>query len=119
MMTFELLLPLDFFLGQLRCGKFKLSDEFQIDFNLLHTVAVYLFGSVNNDLVDKFVYHHCGQLREVGVPLGKFHKLLHTGGVFFKRGQPLLRIRNRRLQGFLLRFVFGKQAAERFCPASL
>ena len=61
-MPFELFLPLNFFLGQLRCGKLKMPDELQINFNFLHSVAVHLFGSMDNDLVDKLVNHHRGQL---------------------------------------------------------
>ena len=39
-MPFQLLLPLDFFCRKLGRGKLKMSDEFQIDLDLLHSVAV-------------------------------------------------------------------------------
>ena len=41
-------LPLDFFLGQLRCGKLKLPDKAKVDIHFLHPVAVDLFRGVYN-----------------------------------------------------------------------
>ena len=42
----ELFLPLDLFLAQLRLWDFKLSDEIQIDVNVLHTLPVNIVRSV-------------------------------------------------------------------------
>ena len=53
--SLELLLPLDFFLGQLRCGKLKLSDKAKVNFHLLHSIAVDALRGVDNDYLNKFV----------------------------------------------------------------
>ena len=45
------LLPLDFFLGQLRCGKLKLPDKAKVDIHFLHPVTVDLFWSVYDDFL--------------------------------------------------------------------
>ena len=89
-------------------------DKLQINFNFLHSVAFHLFGSVNDDLVDKLVNHHCGQLGKVGVFSCKLHKLLHTDGIFLKRGYPLFGFCHGCLQGFLLGFIFSKQGIKAF-----
>ena len=89
-------------------------DEYQINLDLLHSVAIHLFGSMDNDLVDELVNHHRGQLGEIGVFLGKLHKLFHTDGIFLKRRYPLFRFCHGYLQGFLLGFIFSKQSIEAF-----
>ena len=86
-----------------------MSDKLQINFNFLHSVAVHLFGSVNNDLVDKLVNHHRGQLGKVGVLSCKLHKLLRTDGIelfndIVKLGNTLLVLAQPAL-GFLCRFL--------------
>ena len=69
---------------------------------------------MDNDLVDKLVNHHRGQLGKIGVFLRQLHKLLHTDGIFLKRRYPLFGFCHGCLQGFLLGFVFGKQSVEAF-----
>ena len=51
-MSLELLLPLDFFLGQLRCGKLKLPDKAKVDLHLLYPVAVDFFRGVDDDFLN-------------------------------------------------------------------
>ena len=69
---------------------------------------------MDNDLVDKLVNHHRGQFGKVGVFSRKLHKLLHTDGIFLKRGYPLFGFHHGCLQGFLLGFIFGKQGIKAF-----
>ena len=50
-MSLELLLPLDFFLGQLRRGRLKLPDKAKVNFYLLHPVAVDALWGVDDDFL--------------------------------------------------------------------
>ena len=61
------LLPLDLFLGQLRCGKLKLPDKPKVDFHLLHPVAVDTLRGMDNDFLNKLIDHGRGQLGKIGV----------------------------------------------------
>ena len=69
---------------------------------------------MNNNLVDELVNHHRSQFGKVGVFSRQLHKLLHTDGIFLKRGYPLFGFRHGCLQGVLLGFVFSKQSIEAF-----
>ncbi len=110
----KLLLPLGFLCGQLRFRQFKAPDEFQINLYFLHPIPVNLFRGVDDDLINKLVYHRRGQLRKVGVLLRQRKKLLRTVSIFLEAGQPLLRFSRRSDKGFLLRFIFRKQAVKAF-----
>ena len=111
---FELLLPLDFFLGQLRCGKLKLPDKAKVNFYLLHPVAVDALWGVDDDFLNKFVDHGRGQLGEIRVLPCQLQKLLHTGTVLCESGQPFFRFCDRGLQRFLLGFVIRQQTVKAF-----
>ena len=51
--SLELFLPLDFFLGQLRCRKLKLPDKAKVDLHLLHPVAVDALRGMDDDFFNK------------------------------------------------------------------
>ena len=110
----KLLLPFGFLCGQLRLRQIKAPDELQINLHFLHTISVNLFRGVDDDLVNKLVYHGRGQLRKVGVLLRQRKELLRTVSIFLKAGQTLLRFGNRSDKGFLLRFIFRKQTVKAF-----
>ena len=80
----KLLLPLDFFHSKFGRRKLKPTNKIKINFNLLNAVAGHLFGSVNNNLFDKFIYHNRCKLRKIGVFFRKLKKLLNVSGIFFK-----------------------------------
>ena len=80
----ELLLPLDFFFGQLRDRQLKPPDEPQIDFHLLHSVAVDLFRGVYDNFLHELVDHGRGQLGEICVLSCQLQKLLGSVGVLGK-----------------------------------
>ena len=84
-------LPLDLFLGQLRCGKLKLPDKAKVDLHLLYPVAVDFFRGVDDDFLNKLVDHGRGQLRKIGILPCQLQKLLHTGTVLCESGQPFFR----------------------------
>jgi len=111
-MSLELLLPLDFFLGQLRCGKLKLPDKAKVDLHLLHPVTVDTLRGVDDDFLNKLVDHGCSQLGEVRVLPCQLQKLLHTGGVLRKSGQLFFCFCDRGLQRFLLGFVICQQTVK-------
>ena len=56
-------LPLFFLRHQLRGREVESPDKFQIDVYLLRPVTVYLFWGVDDDPLNKLVYHRRGQFR--------------------------------------------------------
>ena len=110
----ELFLPLDFFLGQLRCRKLKLPDKAKMNFHLLHPVAVDALRGVDDDFLNKFVNHGRSQLGKIGVLPCQLQKLLHAGGVLCESGQLFFGFCDRGLQRFLLRFVICQQTVKAF-----
>ena len=109
---FELLLPLDFFHGQLRCGKLKLPDKAKVDFHLLHPVAVNFFRGVDDDFLHELVDHGRGQLGKIRVLLCQLQKLLGPVGVLRKGRHLRFHFRDGCCQRFLLRLIFRQQAVE-------
>ena len=113
-MSLELLLPLDFFLGQLRRGKLKLPDKAKVNFYLLHPVAVNALRGMDDDFLNKLIDHGRGQLGKIGVLLCQLQKLLHAGTVLCESGQLFFCICDRGLQRFLLGFVICQQTVKAF-----
>ena len=111
-MPFELLLPLDFFLGQLRCGKLKLPDKAKVDIHFLHPVAVNFFRGVDDDFLHELVDHGRGQLGKIRVLLCQLQKLLGPVGVLRKGRHLRFHFRDGCCQRFLLRLIFRQQAVE-------
>lgn len=109
---FELLLPLDFFLGQLRCGKLKLPDKAKVDIHFLHPVAVNFFRGVDDDFLHELVDHGRGQLGKIRVLLCQLQKLLGPVGVLRKGRHLRFHFRDGCCQRFLLRLIFRQQAVE-------
>ena len=109
---FELLLPLDFFLGQLRDRQLKPPNEPQMDFYLLHPVAVDLFWGMDDDLLHELVDHGRGQLGKIRVLLCQLQKLLGPVGVLRKGRHLRFHFRDGCCQRFLLRLIFRQQAVE-------
>ena len=108
----ELLLPLDFFLGQIRRGKLKLPDKSKVNFHLLYPVAVDLFRGVNDDFLHELVDHGRGQLGKIRVLLCQLQKLLGPVGVLRKGRHLRFHFRDGCCQRFLLRLIFRQQAVE-------
>ena len=113
-MPFELPLPLDFFLAQLRDRQLKPPDEPQMDLHFLHPVTVDLFRGVDDDFLNKLVDHGRGQLGEVRVLLCQLQKLLGSVGVLGKGGHLRFHFGDRFRQCFLLRLIFRQQTVEAF-----
>ena len=108
----ELFLPLDFFLGQLRCGKLKLPDKAKVDIHFLHPVAVNFFRGVDDDFLHELVDHGRGQLGKIRVLLCQLQKLLGPVGVLRKGRHLRFHFRDGCCQRFLLRLIFRQQAVE-------
>ena len=111
-MPLELFLPLDFFLGQLRCGKLKLPDKAKVDIHFLHPVAVNFFRGVDDDFLHELVDHGRGQLGKIRVLLCQLQKLLGPVGVLRKGRHLRFHFRDGCCQRFLLRLIFRQQAVE-------
>ena len=111
---FELLLPLDFFFGQLRDRQLKPPNEPQMDLHFLDPVAVNFFRGVDDDFLHELVDHGRGQLGEVRVLLCQLQKLLGSVGVLRKGGHLHFHFRDGYCQRFLLRLIFRQQTVKAF-----
>ena len=107
-------LPLFFLRRQLRGREVESPDKFQIDVYLLRPVTVYLFWGVDDDPLNKLVYHRRGQFRKIRVLLCQGEEPFHIGGVLLKAVQRRFRLHDGLTERRLLLLVPGKEGVKSF-----
>ncbi len=107
-------LPLFFLRRQLRSREVEPTDKFQIDVHLLRPVAIHLFRCVDDDLLDKLVYHGGGQFRKIRVLLCQSEKPFHIGGVLLEAVQSRFRLCDGLTERSLLLLIPGEESVKAF-----
>ena len=118
--VFPLLLPFlpqpllfcQFLRRRLRERYIKLTDELQVNVNLLHPLTAGPVRRMDNNLIHELQNHRRGQHREIGVPSDQFQELIGPVRVGIERIQLRLFPHDCRVQFLLLPLIPVRQQLE-------